>query len=110
MSAFQPNEFNAEFDHQASVREMFAAIGFTDLSIKTVLTNGCSHYVTLSAEVIDKSKMYTSVFMYEDFPVTITVRVSDHRSGLDAVGVDGDKMTFAAFNKLVESGAIAKHA
>lgn len=106
-NTFRKQEFNEDYDHSASVRAMFAEMGYTDVSIKTSTTNGCSHYVTLNVAVLDKGKMYAGMFLYEDFPATITVRVSDHASGLDRCGVDGDTMTLAAFKRLIETGAIA---
>lgn len=106
-STFKKQEFNEEFDHTAGVREMFAQMGYSEVKVKAVTSNGCSLYVSLNVAVLNKGRLYAEMFTYEDLPVTITVRISDHASGLSRAGVDGNTMTMAAFKHLITTGAIA---
>lgn len=105
---FVKQEFNEDFDHAAGVREMFAEMGYSDVKVKVSTTNGLSIYVTLTVAILNRGKLYADMFVYEDFPVTITVRISDHASGLSRAGQSGDSMTLSAFKHLIETGAIAR--
>lgn len=109
MKNFKKQEFNKNFDHQASVKATFAELGFYNLSIQTSLANGLSHYVSvIDFDLLDENKLYHEMFV--DSGMTfITVRISDHRSNLDTIcgGVSGNQMNLAAFKKLIETGAIA---
>lgn len=108
MKDFKKQEFNKNFNHQISVRNTFAELGFYDLKIQTSLTNGLSHYVdVLDFIVVNVNRLYSEMFVYEG-RTSIQVRVSDHTSNLDTIckGVSGNKMNLIAFKKLIESGAI----
>jgi len=107
-NAFDKNEYNANFDHDEKVRKMFSDMGFNDVKIKTVLTNGLSQYVSLKAKVLDEKKLYRDIFVYEDYPINLVVRVSDHFSNLERIsgGVSGNTLSFEAFKKLVDNNII----
>lgn len=99
------------FNIMASVTEiskMFNEVGFEPLSIQTSTTNGLSHYVTVLANVVDEGKCYADMYVNPEETVYITVRISDHPSGLEmnCNGVCRNKMTFAAFSHLIKTGAI----
>lgn len=106
-SSFQKNIYNENFDHQTEVKKTFTEMGFTDFSVETSLTNGRSHYISLQVDVLSEGKCYAEMYV-ENGKAYITVRISDHASGLEknCGGVCGNKMTLAAFKKLIETGAI----
>jgi len=105
---FEKNVYNPNFDHDEKVRKMFSDMGFNDVKIKTVLTNGLSQYVSLKAKVLDEKKLYNDIFVFEDYPVDLIVRVSDHTSNLEKIsgGVSGNTLSFEAFKKLVDNNII----
>jgi len=86
---------------------MFNEMGFTNVKVVTCLTNGLSHYVSLNVDVLNEGKCYADMFIY-DGKTNITVRISDHKSGLEknCDGVCGNKMTMFAFKKLISTQAI----
>lgn len=106
-SEFEKQEFNEEVDHQAEITTMFNEMGYSNISIQTSFTNGLSHYVTLTVEVLNEGKTYAEMFVYNNM-ATITVRISDHLSGLETNcgGVSRNTMTMHAFLRLIDSGAI----
>jgi hypothetical protein len=106
-TGFEKQEFNADFDHQTEAIKMFNEMGFTKFNIETSLSNGLSHYVRLTVEVLNEGKTYAEMFVMDN-KATITVRISDHSSGLEknCGGVSGNRMTLNAFKKLIETGAI----
>ena len=107
MSNFNKTTFNENFDTQLPIVEMFNKMGYSEVKVKTSFTNGLSHYVSLNVEVINEGKTYMGMFIYNNI-ASITVRISDHSSGLErnCGGVDGDRMTLRAFNHLISEGAI----
>lgn len=90
------------------ISEMFKAIGFEPLSIQTSTTNGLSNYVTVVASVVEEGKCYADMYVEPDQTTYITIRISDHLSGLEmnCNGVCKNKMTFSAFSNLIKTGAI----
>jgi hypothetical protein len=106
-SGFKKQEFNSEFDHQESIVEMFNKMGFSNVRVQTSLTNGLSHYVSLTVDVLNEGKTYHEMFVMDN-KTNITIRISDHKSGLEkhCGGVCGNKMTLEAFKRLIETGAI----
>jgi hypothetical protein len=107
MKGFKKVEFNQNIDYSSKIKEMFAEIGFNDVSVHTSFANGLSHYVSLVADVIDEGRTYASMFVYDN-QAFIKVRISDHTSGLESncKGVCGNTMTFEALKNLLETGAI----
>ena len=93
----------------SELSKMFNNVGFEPLQIQTSHTNGCSHYVTIKASVINEGMCYVDMYVDEKKETYITVRISDHLSGLEmnCGGVCRNKMTFQAFEKLITTGAIA---
>lgn len=87
---------------------MFENIGFQPLSIQSSESNGISYYVTVIANVINEGRCYADMYVREDSTTMITVRISDHLSGLEmhCNGVSGNRMTFGAFTRLIKTGAI----
>lgn len=106
-TTFEKSEFNTEYDHTTPVVTMMNAMGYTNVKVETVLTNGLSHYVSLNVEVLNEGKCWADMFIY-DGKTDITIRISDHVSGLEknCGGVCGNKMSMSAFNKLIATGAI----
>ena len=118
MTTFQANSFDVEFDHQQSTKNIFNNLGFTKFTIKTDLTNGCSHYVSLRVSVLRPEGLFVGMYpavlvfsggeMFEDKTrCDITVRISDHSSNLDRLGCSGNKMTLSSFKRLIETASIA---
>lgn len=109
MKTFNKTNANNDFDHQLNIVKIFSELGFNELKIKTVLTNGISNYVNvLDFEVLNSGRLYSEMFCEDDITF-ITVRISDHTSNLDTIcnGVNGNTMNLQAFKKLIENGAIA---
>lgn len=106
-TTFEKQKFSSNFDHEVSIVEMMNRMGYSRFRVVTSLTNGLSHYVTLTVEVLNESKCYADMFIY-DGQTSITIRISDHASGLEknCGGVCGNKMTMDAFKRLIETGAI----
>ena len=104
---FEKSEFNAEYDHTTPVVAMRNEMGYSNVKVETCLTNGLSHYVRLNVEVLNDGKCWADMFIY-DGKTDITIRISDHVSGLEknCVGVCGNKMSMFAFKKLIATGAI----
>lgn len=106
-STFEKTDFNPDFDHTTPIINMMNKMGFSDVSVKTSLVNGLSHYVSLNVEVLNENKCWMDMFIWEG-RTSITIRISDHASGLEknCGGVCGNKMSMSAFKELIESGAI----
>lgn len=106
-TTFEKTEFNAEFDHTTPVVAMMNEMGYSNVKVETCLTNGMSHYVRLNVEVLNEGKCWNDMFIY-DGKTDITIRISDHVSGLEknCGGVCGNKMSMFAFEKLIATGAI----
>jgi predicted sulfurtransferase len=106
-TTFEKTEFSAEFDHKTPIVEMMNEMGYTNVNVETCLTNGLSHYVKLNVEVLNEGKCYADMFVF-DGRTSITIRISDHKSGLErnCGGVCGNKMTMFAFKRLISEGAI----
>jgi hypothetical protein len=106
-TTFEKQEFNADFDHTSPIVAMFNEMGYSDFSIETSLTNGLSHYVKLTVDVLNEGKCWADMFIMDN-KTNITVRISDIVSGLErnCGGVCGNKMTLSAFKKLIQTGAI----
>ncbi len=87
---------------------MFEQVGFKPLSIQTSTTNGCSHYVTVLANVVNEGRCYADMYVTPEQTTYITVRISDHLSGLEmhCNGVCRNRMTFQAFQRLIKTEAI----
>ena len=103
-STFEKQNFNEQAIDEADFVKMFAELGFEAKRVEISFTNGCSAYVTLNVNVLNEGKMWADVFVYE-CKATIQVRVSDHISNLERIcgGVSGNKMSMAAFKKLIEN-------
>lgn len=108
-TTFEKQNFNPEYDHTTPIVEMFNEMGYSNVRVETSLTNGLSHYVKMNVEVLNEGKCYAEMFIYEG-KTSITVRISDHISGLEknCGGVSGNTMTMNAFKRLIETGAINK--
>ena len=104
---FKKLEYNPDFDHSAAVVKMMNEMGYSNVKVTTSLTNGLSHYVNLTVDVLDWGKCYAEMFIWEG-TTSITIRISDHASGLErnCGGVCGNQMTMYAFRELIASGAI----
>ena len=105
--AFEKQDFNEEAISESKYIKMFAALGFEAKRVEISFANGCSAYITLNVNVLNEYKMYAETFVYEG-KATIQVRVSDHTSNLEKIcgGVNGNKMSFAAFKVLVDNKVI----
>ena len=106
-ATFEKQKFNERVINKAYYVEMFAELGFEAKRVEISFTNGCSVYVTLDVKVLDESKMFTDVFVYEGEAI-IQVRISDHDSNLEKIcgGVSRNKMSMAAFKELIEDNVI----
>ncbi len=106
-ATFEKQEFNQEVISDSKYFEMFQEMGFSASKVEICFTNGCSAYVTVIVNVVNEKKMFADNFVY-DGKCTLTVRVSDHASNLERVcgGVSGNKVSLAAFRRLIETGAI----
>ena len=106
-TTFEKQHFNEQVINEADYVKMFAELGFEAKRVEISFTNGCSAYVTLNVNVLNEGKMWADVFVYEG-KATIKVRVSDHISNLERIcgGVSGNKMSMAAFKKLIENNVI----
>ena len=104
---FEKQAYNPKFDHTTPIVSKFNELGYSNIRVQTSLANGLSHYVYLSVKVLDKDKIYTDMWVMDD-KVNLTIRISDHLSGLEmhCGGVSGNKMTMAAFQRLIKTGAI----
>ena len=104
---FEKSEFNLKCDHNTPIIAMMNEMGYSNVKVETCLTNGLSHYVMLNVEVINEAKCWEDMFIYNG-KTDITIRISDHISGLEknCKGVCGNKMSIAAFRKLITTGAI----
>jgi len=107
---FEKQEFNKEYNHKDSVINMFNEIGYTNIQVDSCLTNGLSCYVHLTVDVLNENKCWSDMIVYDN-KADITIRISDHSSGLErnCGGVSGNKMTINAFKKLIETGAIKSY-
>ena len=87
--------------------KMFADLGFKAGNIEISLTNGCSAYINIFAEVINEGSMHNCCFIY-DGKCCLQVRVSDHSSNLETIcgGAVGNKISFEMFEKLAINGVI----
>ena len=108
-TTFEKQEFNQDFDHQSEIIKMFSEMGYTKISIDTCFTNGLSHYVRLTVEVLNDKNCWCDMYINDDNTTDITVRISDHSSNLSRFGVVGNKMDMIHFKKLIQSGAIANN-
>ena len=90
------------------ISKMFKDLGFEPLSIQESTINGLSQYVTVLANVVEEGKCYAEMYIEPEKTTYITIRISDHLSGLETNcnGVCRNKMTFSAFSHLIETGAI----
>ena len=106
-ATFEKQNFNENAISEADYIKMFASLGFEAKRVEISFTNGCSAYVTLNVNVLNEGKMWAETFVYEG-KATIQVRVSDHASNLERIcgGVSGNKMSMAAFKKLIENNVI----
>lgn len=104
---FKKSKFNPEYDHTTPVIEMMNKMGYSNVAVETCLTNGLSHYVRLTVEVLNEGSCWADMCVY-DGKTDITIRISDHLSGLEknCGGICGNTMTMLAFKKLIETGAI----
>ena len=106
-TVFEKTKFNPDFDHKTSIINMMNEMGYTNVTVQSSFTNGLSHYVRLTVEVLNEGKCYAYMYTYSNY-TDITIRISDHASGLElhCGGVCGNKMTMHAFKKLIAVGAI----
>lgn len=106
-TTFEKQNFNEQAISEADYVKMFAELGFEAKRVEISFTNGCSAYITLNVNVLNEGKMWADTFVYEG-KATIQVRVSDHSSNLERIcgGVSGNKMSMAAFRKLIENNVI----
>lgn len=106
-TTFEKQAFNTEYDHTTPIVVMMNKMGYTNVKVETCLTNGLSHYVRLNVEVLNEGKCWADMFIC-DGRADITIRISDHVSGLEknCGGVCGNKMSMFAFEKLINTGAI----
>jgi hypothetical protein len=104
---FKKTEYNENFDHTTPIIKMMNDMGYSNVSVTTCLTNGLSHYVKLTVDVINECKCWADMFCF-DGKTSITIRISDHVSGLEknCGGVSGNTMTLNAFKILIENNAI----
>ena len=109
-ATFEKQSFNENIDYRADYIEMFNKMGFTPSNVKICFTNGLSAYITLNVNVLNENKMYAETFVYNGL-ATITVRVSDHVSGLEknCGGVCGNQLSLSAFKHLVENSIITNN-
>lgn len=107
-TTFEKRDFNQSVISNEDYVKMFAELGFTATRVDISFTNGCSAYISLNVNVLNERKMYADTFVYEG-NASIQVRVSDHASNLERIcgGVSGNKMSFAAFKRLVENNVIS---
>lgn len=109
VAIFEKSTFNANVDHQSNVKEIFQSLGYTDFSIKTSLTNGCSNYVSLCLKIENAGKLPYDAWTFDD-TIVITVRISDHASNLERFGGwegQSNRCTLSFFKHLRDTGAIA---
>ena len=106
-TTFEKQKFNERVINKAYFVEMFAELGFEAKRVEISFTNGCSAYITLNVNVLDESKMWADVFVYEG-QATIQVRVSDHDSNLEKIcgGVSRNKISMTAFKELILNNVI----
>lgn len=108
---FIKNNFSEDFikEEESKISKIFSDLGFNKIDIETCFTNGKSHYVRLSAKVLDAGKLYMDMWSYDN-ETSVKVRISDHSSGLErnSGGVEGNTMTLNAFKKLIQTGAISQ--
>jgi hypothetical protein len=104
---FEKEEFNTDFDHSSSIISMMNKMGYNNVKVETSLTNGLSHYVKLTVEVLNEGKCWADMYV-DNGKADITIRISNHVSGLEknCGGVCGNKMTMYAFKMLIQTGAI----
>lgn len=104
---FEKQDFNPNFDYDTPIIKQFNDIGFSNVKVNTSLANGLSQYVTLTVDVLNEGKTYAEMYC-ENGRTTITIRISDHDSGLEknCNGISGNTMTMYAFKKLISTGAI----
>jgi len=88
------------------VKKEFENNGFKVFNADTSYTNGISHYVDIEAKCLNENKLFTGMWTYEDKTMLITVRISDHFSGLSR-GNSMNKVTYSDFLKLLNSNAIS---
>ena len=108
-TTFEKQEFNQDFDHQSEIINMFNEMGYTKINVDTCLTNGLSHYVRLTVEVLNAKNLWCDMYVNDDNTTDITIRISDHSSNLSRFGAVGNKMDMRHFKKLIQSGAIANN-
>ena len=106
-ATFNKQNFNEIAVSKDDYIAKFKVLGFNPNKVEICFTNGCSAYVSLKVEVINESKMYADVFVYEG-KASLQVRVSDHDSNLEKIcgGVSGNKISFNAFKLLIENKVI----
>lgn len=106
-ATFEKQEFNQEVINENEYVEIFKKLGFEPSRIEISFANGCSVYISLNVKVLNESKMYADVFVYNGI-ASIKVRVSDHESNLERIcgGVSGNRISFIAFKHLVDNGII----
>ena len=109
-ATFEKQSFNENIDYKADYIEMFNKMGFNPSNVQVCLTNGLSAYITLNVKVLNENKMYAETFVYNGI-ATITVRVSDHASGLEknCGGVCNNQLSFNAFKHLVDNSIITNN-
>ncbi len=109
-NTFEKQNFNENFDHTTPIYKMFSDMGYTNVTVKTDMSNGLSHYVRLSVDVVNEGKLYHEIEPF-DGRVYLTIRISNHSSNLERIcgGVCGSKMTLSAFKNLIEKQAIKSY-
>lgn len=108
METFTSQKFNENLITKESYISMFEEFGFTPSKVEISFVNGCSAYITLNVNVINENKMYAETFVF-DGKATITVRVSDHVSGLEknCGGICGNRFSLVVFRELVKNNIIS---
>jgi hypothetical protein len=105
---FVKTEFSESFNHEEKISQKFREMGYNNFKIKTVLTNGCSHYVSLCVNVANDKKLPFDSFTF-DGKIVLSVRISDHDSNLEKFGGwegGSNKCSLLFFYNLREKGAI----